>query len=148
MADNMEVAVVTKDLLDTSLGKRKRLDDEEMPVFANNNANNSANNSANNNANQNDANHKNAANNGKHTQTSEKDEKKKHKNKQKFVYGNYDRYYGYRIADGTVDPRILLLKKEWFQGKRCLDIGCNTGQFTLSVGRCTIFPFQLDLLSL
>lgn len=57
----------------------------------------------------------------------------KKKDKQKFVYGNYTRYYGYR-TEGAADPRLNIIKKEWFQGKRCLDIGCNTGQFTLSVG--------------
>ena len=41
-------------------------------------------------------------------------------------------YYGYRCASrGAVevsDPRIALLKREWLEGKDCLDIGCNTGQ--------------------
>ena len=53
---------------------------------------------------------------------------------QRYCYGNYDMYYGYRCASrgGTVtdvnDPRIALMKKEWFEGKLCLDIGSNTGQ--------------------
>ena len=40
-----------------------------------------------------------------------------------FVHGNYDRYYGYRTGDGA-DPRMLLLRREWFASKDCLDIGC------------------------
>ncbi len=34
------------------------------------------------------------------------------------------------------DPRLCLLEKEWFQGKLCLDIGCNTGQ--VNKGHVTI----------
>ena len=41
-------------------------------------------------------------------------------------------YYGYRCSSrGSVevsDPRLGLMKREWFQGKDCLDLGCNTGQ--------------------
>ncbi|XP_055332219.1 probable RNA methyltransferase Y17G7B.18 [Paramacrobiotus metropolitanus] len=49
----------------------------------------------------------------------------------RFRYGNYNRYYGYRIVDQ--DPRYRLMQGEWFRGKDCLDIGCNTGQFTLAL---------------
>ena len=41
-------------------------------------------------------------------------------------------YYGYRCSSqGSLevnDPRLGLMKREWFEGKDCLDIGCNTGQ--------------------
>ena len=32
------------------------------------------------------------------------------------------------------DPRLAAFKKEWFEGKDCLDIGCNQGLITISVG--------------
>ncbi|OQR72951.1 7SK snRNA methylphosphate capping enzyme-like [Tropilaelaps mercedesae] len=55
-------------------------------------------------------------------------------NNQRFRYGNYNRYYGYRNgADG--DSRLPLLKRKWFENKVCLDIGCNVGHVTLSVAR-------------
>lgn len=46
-----------------------------------------------------------------------------------YRYGNYDKYYGYRNSGVfEEDPRLSLLRKEWFEGKDCLDIGSNTGQ--------------------
>ena len=57
----------------------------------------------------------------------------------RFHYGNYNRYYGYRYhGTAGVDLRLALLRKEWFQGKDCLDIGCNTGQVWLVMG-CDTF---------
>jgi len=50
-----------------------------------------------------------------------------------FQYGNYDRYYGYRLSAGEKDLRITILKKNWFCSKSCLDIGCNTGKFTMEI---------------
>jgi 7SK snRNA methylphosphate capping enzyme len=69
-----------------------------------------------------------------------------------FIYGNYDRYYGYRImgdpscsscssshsmhankSTPEEDPRIGRLEKGWFHNKRCLDVGCNEGILTLSL---------------
>ena len=44
------------------------------------------------------------------------------------------RYYGYRNPDKD-DPRLALLKREWFVGKTCLDIGCNTGHVTLHIAK-------------
>jgi len=81
-------------------------------------------------------------------QESEKTEKKvsEHKEKvnnpqpklasrPKFQYGNYNRYYGYRL-EGS-DPRLQAFDPEWFRGKDVLDIGCNVGEvriiLTLSV---------------
>ena len=31
------------------------------------------------------------------------------------------------------DPRLALLRPEWFAGKTCLDIGCNSGYLTMSI---------------
>lgn len=53
----------------------------------------------------------------------------------KFQYGNYSRYYGYRNPNMSDDDRIEYLKKEWFEGKDCLDIGCNVGHLTLYIAR-------------
>ncbi|CAI8029468.1 Probable RNA methyltransferase Y17G7B.18 [Geodia barretti] len=48
-------------------------------------------------------------------------------------------YYGYRCSGrGSAevsDPRLGHMKREWFEGKDCLDIGCNTGQITLAIAR-------------
>lgn len=60
---------------------------------------------------------------------------KKGKN-EKFRYGNYNRYYGYRNSGSFAsDSRLKLMKKEWFEGKTALDIGCNTGQVTIEIAR-------------
>ncbi|XP_045161582.2 7SK snRNA methylphosphate capping enzyme-like [Mercenaria mercenaria] len=53
----------------------------------------------------------------------------------KFIYGNYNRYYGYRTPSSMEDKRLNCFKKEWFDGKRVLDIGCNVGNLTLSLAK-------------
>ena len=53
----------------------------------------------------------------------------------KFQYGNYNRYYGYRNPNMAEDDRIEYLQREWFEGKDCLDIGCNVGHLTLYIAR-------------
>ena len=58
-----------------------------------------------------------------------------HPKNELFKYGNYNRYYGYRNRGTFTDPRLSLLKKEWFEGKEVLDIGCNTGQITLTIAK-------------
>lgn len=52
-----------------------------------------------------------------------------------FQYGNYNRYYGYRNAHAEEDPRLCCMRREWFQGKDTLDLGCNVGFFTFSIAR-------------
>lgn len=50
-----------------------------------------------------------------------------------FIHGNYNRYYGYRLGSQLEeDPRLQVLDRRWFHGKRCLDIGCNEGVITLA----------------
>uniref|UniRef100_A0A7S0HSN5 RNA methyltransferase n=1 Tax=Hanusia phi TaxID=3032 RepID=A0A7S0HSN5_9CRYP len=62
------------------------------------------------------------------------------------VKGNFNSYYGYRRANavnssiGKVlrpgvwsDPRLDVLQSHFFQGKTCLDIGCNSGYLTMSI---------------
>jgi len=65
--------------------------------------------------------------------TPENINKKPRKNKSKFIYGNYNSYYGYRQQKNMKDSRLTLMEKEWFQGKKCLDIGCNVGTLTIEI---------------
>ncbi|KFK41158.1 hypothetical protein AALP_AA2G093100 [Arabis alpina] len=51
---------------------------------------------------------------------------KKKKIQEVFPFGNYRNYYGYRIShDMDEDPRLKVMKKEWFEDKDSLDIGFN-----------------------
>lgn len=60
----------------------------------------------------------------------------KKKRKEVAVFGNYRNYYGYRIGqDMEEDPRLKAMKKEWFEGKDCLDIGCNSGVITIAIAQ-------------
>ncbi|GMS84165.1 hypothetical protein PENTCL1PPCAC_6340, partial [Pristionchus entomophagus] len=61
-------------------------------------------------------------------------EKKESFNK-KYSYGNFDRYYGHRLTNGQKDPRLSVLKREWFERRSVLDIGCNAGFLTLSIAK-------------
>ncbi|KAG7394549.1 hypothetical protein PHYBOEH_005041 [Phytophthora boehmeriae] len=54
--------------------------------------------------------------------------------------GNFRSYYTYRLGQkhqGELedDPRLAALDKSWFQGKRGLDIGCNSGELTIAIAR-------------
>lgn len=44
------------------------------------------------------------------------------------------RYYGYRNPDSQ-DMRMVSFRREWFENKDVLDIGCNVGHVTLCVAR-------------
>jgi len=48
-------------------------------------------------------------------------------------HGNYVTHFGTKLK--FTDDRLDYLKKEWFQGKDVLDVGCNTGQFTLIIAK-------------
>ncbi|XP_071737254.1 probable RNA methyltransferase At5g51130 [Rutidosis leptorrhynchoides] len=62
--------------------------------------------------------------------------KKRKKSKEVAIFGNYRNYYSYRIDQGLEeDPRIKVLRKEWFEGKKCLDIGCNSGLITINIAK-------------
>nr|CAG8590274.1 14105_t:CDS:2 [Entrophospora candida] len=65
---------------------------------------------------------------------SNNNDKKRKRNNPICPYGNYRGYYGYRL-NGKEDPRINMMKKEWFYGLEVLDIGCNTGEVTLEIGK-------------
>ncbi|XP_062147667.1 probable RNA methyltransferase At5g51130 isoform X2 [Alnus glutinosa] len=64
-------------------------------------------------------------------------QQRKKKRKEVFPFGNYRNYYGYRIGQDLEeeDPRLKVLKKEWFEGKDCLDIGCNSGIITIQIAK-------------
>lgn len=48
--------------------------------------------------------------------------------------------YVHQIGQGMdEDPRLKVFKREWFQGKDCLDIGCNSGIITIQIGNLFIF---------
>lgn len=59
------------------------------------------------------------------------------KSKNKFIYGNYNRYYGYRCVNKVEDVRLaaLNLYEELFTGKHILDIGCNDGSLTIGIAK-------------
>ncbi|KAL5014266.1 hypothetical protein ScPMuIL_008536 [Solemya velum] len=69
----------------------------------------------------------------RHTTTSSKSSIVKFSKKPKFIYGNYNRYYGYRNPSSEEDHRLHCFKKEHFEGKDVLDIGCNVGHMTLTL---------------
>uniref|UniRef100_A0A803NT51 RNA methyltransferase n=1 Tax=Cannabis sativa TaxID=3483 RepID=A0A803NT51_CANSA len=72
---------------------------------------------------------------GEERSTKEVEQKKK-KHKEIFPYGNYRNYYGYRLGqDIEEDPRLKVMKKEWFEGKDCLDVGCNNGIITIQIAK-------------
>lgn len=75
--------------------------------------------------------------------------KNKRKRKEVAPFGNYRNYYGYRVGHNVEeDPRFKVLKKEWFEGKDCLDIGCNSGLITINIAKkfnCrTILGIDID----
>ncbi|XP_055300675.1 7SK snRNA methylphosphate capping enzyme bin3 [Sitodiplosis mosellana] len=59
------------------------------------------------------------------------------KNKNKFIYGNYNRYYGYRCEKNVEDVRLnaLIQYEELFIGKEIVDIGCNDGSLTIALAK-------------
>ncbi|XP_047947096.1 probable RNA methyltransferase At5g51130 [Salvia hispanica] len=61
---------------------------------------------------------------------------KKRNRKEIAIFGNYRHYYGYRVGQGLdEDPRLSVMRREWFEGKDCLDIGCNSGLVTISIAK-------------
>ncbi|KAJ8662280.1 hypothetical protein O0I10_001973 [Lichtheimia ornata] len=64
-----------------------------------------------------------------------RDPKKAQKPKQNhFMYGNYANYYSNRRnLQLTADPRLELLDASLFEGKRVLDIGCNSGNISITI---------------
>ncbi|KAI8816158.1 Bicoid-interacting protein 3-domain-containing protein [Fimicolochytrium jonesii] len=48
-------------------------------------------------------------------------------------HGNYDRYYRKRTHRARVDTRLALFDKDWFRGKKVLDVGCNAGVMAIQI---------------
>eukprot|EP01104_Vermistella_antarctica_P002464 TRINITY_DN12704_c0_g1_i1.p1 TRINITY_DN12704_c0_g1~~TRINITY_DN12704_c0_g1_i1.p1 ORF type:complete len:383 (-),score=29.70 TRINITY_DN12704_c0_g1_i1:87-1235(-) len=50
-------------------------------------------------------------------------------------YGSVDKSYGFRVqgADKAQDVRLKFLRREWFYQKSCLEIGCNSGQLSITL---------------
>lgn len=57
--------------------------------------------------------------------------------KKKFVYGNYNRYYGYRNIAESEDVRIVAFHRymDFFKNAKILDIGCNHGNVTVKIAK-------------
>lgn len=65
--------------------------------------------------------------------------------KKNYPFGNYPDYYSYRKNLDAIDDRLVIISKELMNagykedlmdiisGKSCLDIGCNSGRFTIDV---------------
>jgi len=49
-------------------------------------------------------------------------------------HGNYHNYYAKR-SPSSPDPRLALLPRGFFVGKRVLDVGCNEGYVTLEIAQ-------------
>ncbi|KAI8855274.1 Bicoid-interacting protein 3-domain-containing protein [Chytridium lagenaria] len=58
-------------------------------------------------------------------------------------FGNYEGYYRRRNPTSSLDPRLRLLDPTWLNNARVLDIGCNTGEFTIQVALHTT-ALQVD----
>ncbi|KAI3443743.1 hypothetical protein Pfo_000408 [Paulownia fortunei] len=68
--------------------------------------------------------------------TGQQQPSKKRNRKEVAIFGNYRNYYGYRVGqDLDEDPRLQVMKREWFEGKDCLDIGCNSGLITIAIAK-------------
>ena len=60
-----------------------------------------------------------------------------------FPFGNYHNYYSNRTKGYKTDPRVKLFRKEWFEHKSVLDVGCNSGHISLAISK--IFqPFSVE----
>ena len=64
------------------------------------------------------------------------------KDRPKYTLGNYDSYYNYRYEKRWQDPRLRLLKKDYFLNKDCLDLGCNDGSLTIMIA-IKFFPKKI-----
>lgn len=57
---------------------------------------------------------------------------------EKFIYGNYKKYYGYRNKESEyrdIRLEVFANRSEMFENKRVLDIGCNSGLITVEVAK-------------
>eukprot|EP01112_Ceratiomyxa_fruticulosa_P020714 TRINITY_DN7139_c0_g2_i4.p1 TRINITY_DN7139_c0_g2~~TRINITY_DN7139_c0_g2_i4.p1 ORF type:complete len:395 (-),score=89.96 TRINITY_DN7139_c0_g2_i4:183-1367(-) len=76
--------------------------------------------------------------NNNNNKKNNKNKNNKPKVRKLYVYGNYKEYYSSRTPgdssqEFSVDPRMNFFKKEWFEGRDCLDIGCNAGHLSIYI---------------
>jgi len=56
--------------------------------------------------------------------------------RQPYFCGNYHGYYNKRKKTATNDDsRLALFKRDWLEGRNILDIGCNSGDLTIAIGK-------------
>lgn len=69
--------------------------------------------------------------------SNDRDKSNGSKQKNKFIYGNYNRYYGYRCVKNIEDVRLIALSQyeELFNNTEILDIGCNDGSMTVALAK-------------
>lgn len=55
----------------------------------------------------------------------------------RYQFGNYSRYFGYKILDDFMDVRLIIFKRNsfLFKDKDILDIGCNSGHLTIAIAK-------------
>lgn len=63
----------------------------------------------------------------------------------------FSSYYNFRLGQQQVgileeDTRLSVLQSEWFQGKRGLDVGCNSGDVTIAIGKLIILSLYSILM--
>ncbi|KAJ1619887.1 Bicoid-interacting protein 3-domain-containing protein, partial [Pavlovales sp. CCMP2436] len=64
--------------------------------------------------------------------------------------GSFPRYYSERgvSSEHALDPRIRAMRPDWFNGRRCLDIGCHQGNVCLALARrwccASVVGFDID----
>lgn len=62
--------------------------------------------------------------------------------REKYRYGNYDKYYSDRNINRWIDPRMQVFEKSWFEGKSVIDIGSNDGTLTILIA-CNFSPLSI-----
>lgn len=62
--------------------------------------------------------------------------------REKYRFGNYDKYYNDRNIDRWIDPRMQVFEKSWFEGKSIIDIGSNDGTLTILIA-CNFSPLSI-----
>lgn len=67
--------------------------------------------------------------------TFQKPNSAKSASRERFIYGNYNRYYGYRSPELEADVRLACFPSSLFEAKTVLDIGCNVGHVTMLIAR-------------
>jgi 7SK snRNA methylphosphate capping enzyme len=64
-------------------------------------------------------------------------------------HGSFPRYYVERgvSLEADLDPRIRAMRPDWFNARRCLDIGCNSGDVAIAIARrwCCASMIGIDL---